>query len=69
MTDGTIDRVIRAKEVAKKIGVTPQTIENWVRAGIFPAPKRIGRTKYWRESVVDEWVNSVFPAAKKDEEE
>lgn len=32
------------------IGVTKQTIINWVKRGIFPQPIRVGRSLMWRSA-------------------
>ena len=40
------------QEVASALGVTPRTVESYVKRGILPAPVRLGkRVVFFRESV------------------
>lgn len=41
-------RVFTAKEVAKKLGISKQTLLRYEKKGIFPAPRR-SRINRWRE--------------------
>ena len=45
-------------EVTKRLGVSLSTLRNWIRAGEFPAPLRLGRSRRWRASDVDRWFEA-----------
>ncbi|MBE1282142.1 MAG: helix-turn-helix domain-containing protein [Rhodobacteraceae bacterium] len=41
-------------EVAAQLRVSRRTLDRYVKAGDFPAPRRWGRTVRWPKSVVDQ---------------
>jgi excisionase family DNA binding protein len=51
------------EEVAKHLGVTKDTIRNWIKKSDIPAHK-IGRQWKFKLSEVDEWVKSGKSAFK-----
>ena len=67
MTDSTSKplNIIRMKRLAEKIGLGESTIFRKIAAGEFPKPFPIGqgRAVGWRESDVDEWIESKATAA------
>ena len=57
------DRLLKAKEVCEKIGVSESTLRRMVKEGDFPAPIRISkRASRWRLSEVEEWMDTRPPA-------
>ena len=51
-------RFISTREVCKRIGKTRHTLDRWISAGIFPAPKRVGTngfSKVWLENELDDY--------------
>jgi len=49
-------RLIRSARVLEMLGgVSQVTLWKYVRDGKFPAPIKIGATRYWDETEVDEW--------------
>ena len=56
-------RVLRLKEVEKKIGLKKPTIYRMMKEGKFPRPIQLNeRAVGWIESGVDKWIESR-PAA------
>lgn len=45
------------EETAKHIGVTKDTIRNWIDKGVIPA-YRVGKQWKFRLSEIDEWIKS-----------
>lgn len=52
------NKIIRIRDVAKKVGLCRSTIYDAVKKGTFPEPSRLttGRAIGWLESEIDEWV-------------
>ena len=51
------DPLLKAEEIARKLGVSPRTFARWLRSGDFPgADLRVGRVIRWRASTLDKWV-------------
>lgn len=51
-------RFVSTREVCTRIGKTRITLDRWVSAGIFPAPKRVGEngfSKVWLENELDDY--------------
>jgi hypothetical protein len=44
-------------DVAKVLGVTPRTVENWVEHEGMPAPASIGHRVYWHPDVFYGWLD------------
>jgi predicted DNA-binding transcriptional regulator AlpA len=53
-------RMLRMPDVLKLTGFTsPDTIYRLVRAGTFPAPRKLtARSSAWRSDEIDEWITS-----------
>ena len=45
------------EEIAEHLGVSKDTIRNWIKKGVIPY-RRIGKQFKFRISEVDEWVES-----------
>jgi predicted DNA-binding transcriptional regulator AlpA len=56
--------------LAEHICAGESTIENWVRLGIFPPPKKVGGKRLWRWKDVERHLAAVgeLPASSPDEE-
>jgi prophage regulatory protein len=51
--------ILRRREVEKLTGLARSTIYQYVKAGVFPAPVRLGaRAVGWRYADVLDWINS-----------
>ena len=51
-------RFVSTREVCTQIGKSRLTLDRWVKAGIFPAPKRVGVngfSKVWLEHELDDY--------------
>ena len=52
-----LERLVSGDEICKRFGFSRQTLRRLVRAGQFPKPIRISRTRLaWRVSDVEKWV-------------
>lgn len=59
------DRLIRQKEVLRRLGIAKSTLQAWVKAQRFPAPVRLGpRAIAWSENEVNGWINARVADAK-----
>jgi len=51
--------ILRRREVEKLTGLARSTIYQYVKAGVFPAPVRLGaRAVGWRYADVFDWINT-----------
>lgn len=48
-------RLVRPDRVLEMLGVSRVTLWKYIRDGKFPAPIKIGATRFWDEAEVDEW--------------
>ena len=56
-------RLVRLPEILKLTGTTKATIYNWLRAGRFPRPLKMGpKAVGWRWTDVKAWLGSHPPA-------
>jgi len=57
--DHPMDRFLNIKQLSEIIGLAEQTIYNRVNTGgDLPPTIKLGRSLRWRESNVEEWMNS-----------
>lgn len=57
MTNETNDPLLRKAAVAARCDVHFATLDRWIKAGLFPAPTRLGpKTLVWRTSTVATWL-------------
>jgi len=52
------DRFLRLPEVERICGLRKTTIYKLINDGLFPPGIRVGRSRLWRWSVIQEWVKS-----------
>jgi excisionase family DNA binding protein len=52
------DRLLKAREVAERLGVTERCIYLWTSAGRLPAAVKIGGATRWRSSDIDKFIAS-----------
>jgi len=57
MTENYTDSWIGVEEAAAYLGVTKETIRNWIKKTDIPA-HRIGKLWKFKRSELDEWVKS-----------
>ena len=61
------ERLLDAKQVSAKIGLSITSIYDGMKKGTFPKPKRLGKqARRWKESDVDLWIEGL-PEANTDE--
>lgn len=47
---------LTTKQVCRFAGITRQTLWRWLKADVFPKPKRINQRKLrWSQSDLDQW--------------
>lgn len=52
-------QLIKAQELAVRLGIDRGTLARWTRAGTFPPPIRLSaRTFAWRVSAVEAWLKA-----------
>lgn len=52
-------KYVRAKELAKWLGVNQSTIWRWRKQKDFPTPLSLGpNTVVWSKSSIEKWINS-----------
>jgi predicted DNA-binding transcriptional regulator AlpA len=51
-------KLLNRRQVAEALGRTPDTLDDWVAKGLFPAPIQAfaGAPKQWRWTVVQSWI-------------
>lgn len=50
-------QLIRAKQLAARLGVDRSTLWRWCRDGILPAPIALGpHARAWREEDIERWL-------------
>jgi len=52
------DRLLRAREVADLLGLSPATVLDWFESGRLPGFRLSSRAVRFRESEVEAWVES-----------
>ncbi|WP_035853782.1 helix-turn-helix transcriptional regulator [Deefgea rivuli] len=61
-----MNRFLNIKQLSEIIGLAEQTIYNRVNTGgDLPSTLKLGRSLRWRESDVEEWMNSKQPMPAK----
>jgi excisionase family DNA binding protein len=50
------DRLLTARDVAERLGVSTETVLRWVRCGELPAFKLPGGAIRFREDALDRWL-------------
>jgi len=56
--------MLTGPQVAQRLGVHRVTLQRWIRAGLFPAPVRIGpRTVRFREADIEAIEKSGLPSS------
>ena len=57
----TCDRLLRLKSVQKRIPLSKSAIYSAIADGRFPAPVKLGRNSFWRESSILSVVAGLTP--------
>ena len=60
------ERMLPMGQICKRYGVTDRTIDRWLERGVLPAPIRINRFRYWRESDLVQFERKQMSAHKPD---
>jgi predicted DNA-binding transcriptional regulator AlpA len=53
-------RLLFRKDVARKTGIKPHTLEMLIRRGQFAAPVRLGHRRAWSEPEIEDWLAARF---------
>lgn len=48
-------RLVRPDKILEMLGVSRVTLWKYIRDGKFPAPIKIGASRFWVEAEVNEW--------------
>lgn len=57
-------RIVRAKELAKRLDVAEVTVWRWERKGRLPPKRKLGpNVAGWLETDLEEWFSSKVPGA------
>lgn len=59
VNEGGSERLLRIDEVTRIIPLARSTIWRHVAEGRFPAPVRHGRSTFWKESAIAEFVSNL----------
>jgi len=57
-TTPTDERLLRLPEVIARLGVSRATIYQWISAGKFPMPVKLGKSSCWPWSVVRQVIEN-----------
>ena len=55
-------RLLTKVDVARVFGVCTKTVDNYLKAGMLPAPVGFGAKEYWHPEVFREFIDEVFRA-------
>ena len=50
-------RLVRPDQVLEMLGVSRVTLWKYIKDGKFPAPIKIGASRFWGEAEVNEWFS------------
>jgi len=56
---GPPDELLTIEKVARLCGVTQRTLRRWMRDGIFPDGERVGGSRRWPRSLVNDWMGRL----------
>lgn len=56
-------RLLKTKDVARRLGVSPRTVAGWIRDGILPAVKMNNHSWRVREDDLEEFIEGQRPPA------
>ena len=51
---------LKKADIATTLGVTPRTVENWVSAGLIPAPTDLGGRVFWHPEMFYTWLDEYL---------
>ena len=61
-----LETLMTRNQLAKWVGCSPRTIDNWVRAGSLPEPIRFGGLVRWHPGKVADHLGIPVPAGEGD---
>ena len=53
--------LLTCPEVARMVSCSERSIHAWSRAGVMPAPVKIGRSTRWLRKAIIEWIDKGCP--------
>ena len=51
-----MDKLLTEKQVTEIVGFKKTKLDQMIKEGTFPAPKKYGRVNKWFESDIEEWL-------------
>jgi len=57
-SEASTDKLIGVKELSEYLGIPEHTIRDWSYKGIGPKSYRVGRWLKYRQSEIDEWLET-----------
>jgi len=54
--------LLTTARIVQTFGITERTLANWLKAGTFPAPIRVGKRRYWHCNDVNDFINKCSPS-------
>lgn len=60
MKQQTLPTLINKLQLCEHLSLSPRTLENMVKDGVFPPPVRMGKCVYWSEVAVHKWQRRLF---------
>jgi predicted DNA-binding transcriptional regulator AlpA len=54
--------LVTTARIVQTFGITERTLANWLKAGTFPAPIRVGKRRYWYCNDVNEFIKNRSPS-------
>lgn len=59
------ERLVNAKDLAARIGVSVRAIWNYRDMGVLPKALKVGGAVRWREKDIDAWIQAGCPDMRK----
>ncbi len=53
--------LLREKEVAELVGVSPRTWRDWRAGGKIPPSYKIGKSRFWKTAEIMQWIELDMP--------
>lgn len=53
-------KLLGTRDLAALLGVSLRKLEQMIERGELPAYVRLGRTRKWRDDVVEQWIDQIF---------
>jgi predicted DNA-binding transcriptional regulator AlpA len=57
-----LNNTLKKDDICERFSLSERTLENMVKANLFPPPVRLGKYVYWSEVAVHKWHTRYFCA-------